>query len=246
MADLPFREVIRKVRRRVLPNLRYLPASRFRVCGACQARTLILAFGQDEEFHICIRCRANLRYELLARYLRQSYPHVERLDILELDDRSPLRGYFAGARSYVRSSYRDEIPPGTVLADGVVCEDITHLTRQDASLDLIVSSDVLEHVPDVAAAFRETARVLRRGGAHVFTVPPREITRQRARLESGRIVHLQDPEYHFDPLSSSGILTFWDFGPDFPERFAVAGLSIRAAFGPEGSSGRIVWEARKV
>lgn len=246
VAELPFREIIRKVRHRVLPNLRYLSASRLRVCGACQARTLILAFGQDEEFHICIRCRANLRYELLARYLRQAYPDVRRLHVLELDDRSPLRGYLGPARSYVRTFYRDGVTPGTVRGDGVVCEDITRLTHGDASLDLIVSSDVLEHVPDVAAAFRETARVLRPGGAHIFTVPPRKLTRQRARVESGSIVHLQDPEYHLDPLSSSGILAFWDFGPDFPEKFAVAGLRFRPALGPEGSSGRIVWEAQRV
>ena len=247
LGQLSIYEVASKVRRRVLPNLHHLPKSRIRRCGACQRLTVVMAFAADEEFHICVRCRANLRFELLAAHIRRTCPNIGSLSVLELDDRSPLRSYLSGAAKYTRSYFRDGIAPGTVRGDGVVCEDITHLTFANESLDLIVSSDVLEHVPDVSAALRESARVLRPGGAHVFTVPTRIRTVQRARMENGKVVHLMTPpEYHDDPLDPAGVLAFWDFGPDLPTAMATEGLDIRPVLGPIGLGKRIVWQARKL
>ena len=42
---------------------------------------------------------------------------------------------------------------------------------QSDSFDLILTSETLEHVPDLHAALREIHRVLAPGGRHVFTVP---------------------------------------------------------------------------
>jgi SAM-dependent methyltransferase len=245
--QLSLGDVVSKVRRRVLPNLRYLPRSRLRRCGACRHMTMILALAEDEEFHICVRCRANLRYELLATHIRQFCTNIGSLDVLELDDRSPLRSYLSSARNYTRSYFRQSIEPGTIRSDGAVCEDITHLTFADQSLDVIVSSDVLEHVPDVASALRESARVLRVGGMHVFTVPTRMRTVQRARIEDGKVVHLvTPPEYHDDPLDPAGVLAFWDFGEDLPSTMETKGLEISCVLGPVGVGRRIVWQARRL
>jgi SAM-dependent methyltransferase len=164
VAELSPRDVVRKIRNRAIPNLHHLSRSRVRTCWACQRLTVVLAFGAGEELHLCVRCRANLRFEMLARHIRALFSDLSRLDVLELDYGSPLRRILEGARTYTRSFYRDHIAPGTVRADGAVCQDITRLTFRDASLDLIVSSDVLEHVPDLETAFRESARVLRPGG----------------------------------------------------------------------------------
>jgi SAM-dependent methyltransferase len=245
VADLSPGDVVRKIRNRVIPNMHHLARSRVRVCGACQRLTVVLAFGAGEELHLCVRCRANLRFEMLARHIRRAFPDISRLDVLELDYGSPLRRILEGAHSYTRSFYRDHVTPGTVRTDGAVCQDITRLTFPNASLDLIVSSDVLEHVPDLALAFRESARVLRPGGAHVFTVPVRPATLQRCKLENGQVVNILPPEYHSDPLDPAGVLTFWDVGPDLAEKLSGTGLQIQVVLGPEGHDRRIVWEARK-
>jgi SAM-dependent methyltransferase len=235
----------RKVRERVLPNLRYLPQSRLRTCGACQHLTVIIAFGPEDEVKLCLRCRANLRYEMLAERIRALFPDLAQIDVLELDYASPLRPLLSRARSYTRSFYRAGIAPGTVRSDGAVCQDITRLTFGDGSLDLIVSSDVLEHVPDAQAAFTESMRVLRPGGAHLFTVPPRPATRQRAFLREGAIVHRLPPEYHWDPLDPAGVLVFWDYGPDMAASLGVQGLDLKIVSGPRGVDQRIVWQAMK-
>jgi SAM-dependent methyltransferase len=232
--ELSVAGIARKIKTRVLPNLHHLHRSRIRTCGACQHVTVIIALDRSEELQICLRCRANLRYEMLARHLRL-FP-LANCDVLELDPSSPLRPILRTAKSYTRSYYRPGIDLGSERSDGAVCQDITRLTYPDSSLDLIVSSDVLEHVPEAPLAFRETARVLRPGGSHIFTVPPRERTRSRQGLE---------PEYHSDPLDPAGILVYWDYGPDLASVMPTPGLQLRIIAGPEGRDRRIVWEARK-
>jgi SAM-dependent methyltransferase len=168
------------------------------------------------------------------------------MDVLELDYASPLRTILSSARTYTRSFWRPDVPLGSVRRDGAVCEDITRLTLPDASLHMIVSSDVLEHVPNAEAAFSESARVLRPGGVHLFTVPTRPKTIQRASLESDRSIrHFAPLEFHFDPLDPRGILVYWDYGPDIGQRFASSGLEFATVAGPDGPDGRVVWAARK-
>jgi SAM-dependent methyltransferase len=234
------------LRHRILPNLRYLGGTRVRRCGCCGRLSLFVSLSEGEEAKLCIRCRANLRYEMLADYIRRSYPDLERRVVVELDAHSPLRPLLRRAKSYTRTYFKGEDAAGTIRGDGARCEDITRLTFDDSSVDLIVSSEVLEHVPDLELAFRETERVLRPGGSHVFTVPPRPKTIRRAELVDGKVVHNAPPDYHADPSDPRGILAFWDFGTgDAAERFSTPGLALEVVDGPEGKDRRVVWRATK-
>jgi hypothetical protein len=236
---------VRRLRRRLLPGLRYLPQSRIRRCQCCERRTLIASFSDGDELKRCIRCGANLRYELLGRWIRHNWRGLERSVVLELDPNSPLRPLLAHAERHIRTYYSSsEGPPP---ADGAVPEDITDLSLPDASVDLIVSSEVLEHVPDLERAFAESARVLRPGGLHLFTVPPRAQTLCRA--ESGahaEIIYHAPREYHSDPLDPRGILTWWDLGiEDGGARFSRPDLELSVVAGPAGRDGRVLWAARR-
>jgi SAM-dependent methyltransferase len=114
-------------------------------------------------------------------------------------------------------------------------EDISRLTYDDAEFDLVLSSDTLEHVPDFQAALRETRRVLRPGGRHVFTVPivtSRETTDPRAHLdETGALAYDLPPLYHgrgaglyrYIPVGAD-LLAFTEFGRDLPEHLREAGF----------------------
>ncbi len=53
----------------------------------------------------------------------------------------------------------------------VVRGDLRHLPVPDASVDRVIASEVLEHVPDDARAMAEIARVLKPGGRVAVTVP---------------------------------------------------------------------------
>jgi SAM-dependent methyltransferase len=82
--------------------------------------------------------------------------------------------------------------------------------------DVVLSSDVLEHVPSPYLAHREIYRVLKPGGRHIFTVPFGETMVQddiRASMVAGKLVHHADPVYHQDPVRpDEGVLVWTIFG----------------------------------
>jgi SAM-dependent methyltransferase len=110
----------------------------------------------------------------------------------------------------------------------VLCQDVQQLTFPDASFDVCTSTEVFEHVADDARGFREIRRVLRAGGAFVFTVPlgDAEATVERAESQGGRIVHLLPPEYHGDRIRGRDrVLAFRNYGRDIVERLRTAGFA---------------------
>ena len=236
----------RKVFVVLVSGIPYALQSRVRVCRCCQRRSFIVSFGPGEERKKCIRCHANLRYELLAEAFRNAAFDPESTVLVEFDPNSSLRKGFSHFRHYTRTFYSSNQARGSVRPDGARCEDVTALTFSNNSVDVMVSSEVLEHVPDLRAAFRETARVLKSNGVHIFTVPTRDATRQRAILEpGGTIRHLENPEMHSDPLNPRGILAFWDIGPDLPTVLNLPELTFEVLASPEGHDRRLVWSARK-
>ncbi len=99
----------------------------------------------------------------------------------------------------------------------VLHQDLTQLDFQSATFDVVLSSDVLEHVPDLERALSEMVRVLKPGGvmlsAHPFTW--QACANVKARLINGETVFTGEPEYHqnpADPATGSLVYTIpgWD------------------------------------
>ncbi len=90
-------------------------------------------------------------------------------------------------------------------------------TFADASFDLVITSDVFEHVLDPAKAFAEVTRTLTPRGAHVFTVPWywwKETLVRASRKDDGTIENLQPADYHGNPFDSNGSLVVTEWGSD--------------------------------
>lgn len=107
--------------------------------------------------------------------------------------------------------------------------DAMNMPFDDASMDAVLSADVLEHVPDLDKVLSETARVLRPGGAMIATFPfacGQDVPIRRAVLEEGEIKHLMEPEYHGDPVRpGEGVLVFEIPGWDIVPRTKAAGFA---------------------
>jgi len=74
----------------------------------------------------------------------------------------------------VRDTIGAMVDAGQVSADrgaGAVQGDALRLPFADAAFDRVIAAEVLEHIPDDAAAMAELARVLRPGGTMAVTVP---------------------------------------------------------------------------
>lgn len=108
-------------------------------------------------------------------------------------------------------------------------EDLTRLSFEKDSFDLVITQDVFEHIPDYETSFTEICRVLKQSGALVFTVPffsDNEQTCIRARIdENGAIDHLLPAEIHGNPTNNQGALCFQNFGWDLLESIRKAGFS---------------------
>jgi SAM-dependent methyltransferase len=131
------------------------------------------------------------------------------------------------------SEYREGAAPGARV-DGVRSEDLTGLTYADSSFDLVLSSETLEHVPDLKRAVRELHRVLAPGGSHLFTVPvlpgvPATFARA-VLLPDGSIENRASRICH--PGGDVGYPVFTEFGADLPAILEEAGFEVSVHFGP--------------
>ncbi len=106
-------------------------------------------------------------------------------------------------------------------------ESMLGFSMPDASLDLLMHFDVLEHVPGHREGLAECARVLRPGGSMLFTLPffaALEEHRVRARPDGrGGIEHLMPEAYHGNPVGD-GALVFIEPGWELLSDLDAAGF----------------------
>ncbi|HWS27415.1 MAG TPA: class I SAM-dependent methyltransferase, partial [Xanthomonadales bacterium] len=127
----------------------------------------------------CARCGSSARQRVAVAMLAAVAGADDRIYVTEQS--TPLYAVLQSRYPNIRGS---EFEPGEERrremaaylaslggAGEINFEDVTRLGMADASQDVVLSFDVLEHVPDYRAALREFARVLRPGGVLQATFP---------------------------------------------------------------------------
>ncbi len=184
----------------------------------------------DRESQLCAECGSNRRVRRIAEVLVSLYGEnarsvaelareepFRRLAIAEINSIGRMHAFLA---DHPRLSY-SEYPE----------EDLMKLSYPDASFDLVLTSDTLEHVPDPRLALRETRRVLRPGGRHVFTVPHdprRERTRSREGLPAQH--HGRGGGPYALVTRQADMVAYTDFGTDVEEILREAGFDPETFF----------------
>jgi hypothetical protein len=191
-------------------------------CPICEHKVIFRSKSAWFRDHLlCSECASIPRERALMSIIKLYYPDYR---CLKIHESSPgYRGVSVKlkteCKSYKTSHYYQDLEPGeTHPVQGHRCENLEDLTFEDESFDLFITQDVMEHVFDSEKAFKEIARVLKLGGAHIFTVPI--INKERAtecwasRDSEGVIHYHQAPEYHGNPIDKHGSLVTMHWGYD--------------------------------
>ncbi len=179
----------------------------------------------------CPQCRMNNRQRLIASLLKQELFKEQGKKVYLMEQVTPIFNWasttFTQHKIFGSEYLGHEYPGGTVIK-GIWHEDIENLSFANEQLDLIVSNDVFEHIPNPAKAFNECARVLKLGGLMLATIPfhrDNDISIIRAKINNGNIDKLLPPAFHGNPISEGGSLVFTDFGWDLLETMKEAGFA---------------------
>lgn len=199
----------------------------------------------------CAWCGAKLRARRLARVLLDTYPvgsppapapsvaewtrrpEARALRVAEINRIEGLHDALSGLPGLAASDFDPAVAPGE-LCNGVRSEDLTRLTYPDGAFDLILTSETLEHVPDLKKGLAEIRRVLAPSGRHIFTVPQLPgVTRTFARtvVEPDGSLRHPFPEIRH-PGGDVGYPVFTEFGADLPDVLRDAGFEVEVRFGP--------------
>jgi len=193
----------------------------------------------QREGNHCAQCGSSLRSGQLAEaivsatnascgttatHLSQLFQDARARDlsIAEINSAGDLHRFLAPCPGLRYSEFGSQLP-------GIPSEDLMRLSYVDSSFDLVITSDTLEHVPDIDIALREIHRVLKPGAAHVFSVPviSDRPTRCRALLEGDKLTHLLPPSFHGAPEQGKlDFLVFYEFGGDFEAMSVNAGFEM--------------------
>lgn len=210
-------------------------------CNVCGERGVFVRRNASlREGYRCRSCQASLRYRGQADAILRTYakhgatsiaalvhePDFAALSVWEPGVLGAFRPHFVTLPGYVMSDFWPAVTPGAVR-DGVRCEDLMALTFGADSFDLVVSSDIFEHVRRPFIGFAELHRVLRPGGRHIFSIPVQlpwqALTVERIDTSGDEDVNILEPRYHLGPNRSQHIV-YNDFGRDLIDGLSAVGF----------------------
>jgi GT2 family glycosyltransferase/SAM-dependent methyltransferase/glycosyltransferase involved in cell wall biosynthesis len=195
----------------------------------------------------CEHCLATSRYRSIARGILLALKDLKGVECSSLSDipnlfKDTLNIYdtqppfYYGTCSYpipdklkqvkginvFLSRYNPNLSLGEKLGKGITNQNLESLTFENASLDIVITSDVMEHVRLDELAHSEIYRVLKPGGIYLFTVPHNnesDMTLVRVQVDPANHdndLHLLAPEYHGDTNNEAGegVLSYRVYGRD--------------------------------
>jgi len=190
-------------------------------CPICEKEATFVAKHKWFRDHLlCSGCGSIPRERALFKVIKDYYPNYRDLVIHETSPGGRGASIKLGKECvhYTASQYFPNIKPGSIHPSGYRCENLECLTFPDNFFDVFVSQDVMEHIFDPEKAFKEIARVLKPGGAHIFTVPIINKARKSERWASmgmnGEITYHHEAEYHGNPVDAKGALVTMHWGYD--------------------------------
>lgn len=181
-----------------------------RSCNICGWSGEAFLGHAHSESHECPQCGSIARDRFVYYLAFNKDPMQTGSSVIETSPRMGER-----YRSYLRSIYRYRTGDFDLSAHrGDLFLDLQSMSLSTGTIDLFITSHVLEHVPDTAAAARELFRVVKPKGRALVVVP----------LLNGTTRVPSEPEYHEDQT-----LVHWRFGWGLKAVLESAGFVVEIA-----------------
>ncbi|HUF54168.1 MAG TPA: class I SAM-dependent methyltransferase [Dehalococcoidia bacterium] len=197
------------------------------ICGSRQGFCYTTANHPREGYH-CLDCGSSARDRQLIKTLGlalgmsgplESWPR-QALTLLETSGYRATPSRLNAKFRYINLMYE------SMGIDNCVQGNLSCLGLGDDSLDILLTSDVFEHVREDEPAWREVYRVLKPGGYVLLQVPALgefATTQVRVELRGDEDVFLMEPEYH-----AENTLVYRNYGNDLIESLRKLGFAVVA------------------
>jgi hypothetical protein len=228
------------------------------MCNICGCDTSFI-YSERESFReslFCIHCKTISRYRSIAKGILRAILELTSIEAAQSIWQLPslnntsLRIYdtqrsFYGLRSTypipdllskckwitVETSVYNPSKPLGSKSPHQSNQNIEKLTYADSSFDVVITSDVMEHVRLDDDAHREIRRVLKPGGVYIFTVPSNRdsetVTRVRVidPSDASKDQFLAEKEFHADTLGGQS-LAYRIYGKDLDQKLIDLGFNV--------------------
>lgn len=221
------------------------------ICGGL--RKIKIKSSNLREDCLCKRCKSNSRKRHLALVILEtvynnaykSFKEIHKnseFKIFNTESNGAIHDYLKHVNNYVCSEYFGPYETFGKEKDGVLNIDLMDIPFNENIFDLVISTEVFEHIPDPYKAFKEVHRILKPGGRHIFTVPfydNKEKDEVRSVLnDKNEIVYLLEPQYHGDPIrSEDGVLVYTIFAKEMIGKLERLGFSVITDLHTAGKNG---------
>jgi SAM-dependent methyltransferase len=179
---------------------------RDRWCNVCRWTGSAFLGSPHTESANCPRCGSIARDRFLLWCFTSRSGKMRGARVIETSPRlgAEYRAYMQRWFSYRTSDFDLSAHRGDIQLD------LQQIDLPDASVDVVLTPHVLEHVPDTDQALAELFRVIAPGGRMYLQVP----------LVYGATAAPTTPEFHADNTP-----VFWNFGWDLTDRVRAAGFT---------------------
>ena len=181
---------------------------RDRWCNVCRWTGSAFQGEAHTESANCPRCGSIARDRFLLWCFTNRSPKMRGARIIETSPRlgGEYRSYMQRWFSYRTSDFDLSAHRGDIQLD------LQSIDLPDASVDVVLTPHVLEHVPDTDRALSELFRVISPGGRMYLQIP----------IVYGETAAPTEPEFHADNTP-----VFWNFGWDLTDRLRDVGFQTR-------------------
>lgn len=205
--------------KRKLRKYKFFGFSNF--CPCCNSRlNMFLSYGNPlRKSALCPVCSSLERHRQIWLFLKKEIKWEKKIKLIHVAP-EPIFYHFFKSNPYVEYYPIDLNPVKNNYPKDTIEMDITDLKFENSSIDAILCSHVLEHVPDDAKAMKEFFRVLKPSGWGIIQVPLNYNLEKT--FEDFSITDPKLKELHFGQDDHVRM-----YGRDYKDRLVNAGFELK-------------------